>query len=61
MMETVNTSETSVNFYDNKRRSISEGCHLQESVFNLGTGQDAITQCKEEVEEEDEDDDSDGF
>jgi hypothetical protein len=28
MMETVSTSETSVNFYETTRRNIPEGCHL---------------------------------
>jgi hypothetical protein len=28
MMEGVNTSETSVNFYETTRRNIPEGCHL---------------------------------
>jgi hypothetical protein len=29
LMKAVRTPETSVNFYDTTRRSIPEGCHLQ--------------------------------
>jgi hypothetical protein len=37
MVETVTTSETSINFNDSARRNVSEGCDLQKLLVSFLT------------------------